>query len=403
MTMIDLGTSIGIEAGRGQRARSFVQPGLLPIRNATLKDTSHLVTAVGDVTFGEGSVSIGAGSRVTDDRTYDGEIWAHSVVEDLVGNHRARMLSPYYAPEVLRTRGGMQTWNVPNAVAQGGLDMFMGTASSGRLTRFQAYDMADVLTRPAYVIVAAGQSLMECSYNAFGIDPALDYWPGPRCLCIPGYSDGGYGATRGELHSMNAPLLFKSMSSGVSPAIAFAQEVMPFVPDTHNLVIICAAYSSTRLIGDDADWNPDGVGQAVDAYQNAVDLVNLGMSRLPAGSKIAGWLWAQGQGDLSATMDSAYPPAFAAMRAAAEADTGSGQVPWMLFGPPPDAASIHAERFVQTYENMDQDSGHAAAQPMAHTVTHPPGYIEDGTHVTAWGSRVMGKLAARRFIQEGYL
>lgn len=402
MTMIDLGTSIGIQAGRAAAARSFVQAGRLPNRKASLKDTSHL-TPMGDVVMAPEAIELGAQSRVTHNEVLDGEIWVHTVLDELTGNHRARMQSPYYAPESTRSQPGMQTWKFPNANNQQGLDVICGTGSAGTLRSFQAYDMQEVLSRPAKVIVAAGQSLMECSHNAYGVDPKLDYWPGPRCLCIPGYTYAGFGTTRGEVHSMSAPLMFKSIGVGVSPAVSFAQEIMPFVPETHNLVIICAAYSSTTLVGPDGDWNPDGVGQNVAAYQNAVDLVNLGMSNLPEGSEIIGWLWAQGQGDLAADMNATYPPAFAAMRAAAEAATGTAQVPWMLFGPPPDADSIHTQVFTQMYADMDQDSGHSSAQPLAHSIEHPPGYIEDGVHVTAWGSRVMGKLAARRFISEGYL
>ncbi|MDC0738512.1 sialate O-acetylesterase [Cognatishimia sp. SS12] len=401
--MIDLGSDISIRAGQAARQRSNIAPGLLPIRAASLKDSSHLVDTSGSVSFAPGQVTLGELSGAGDSANYEGHIWVHTEVSNLSGTYRPRFLSPVYAPESTRTRDGLQTWKFPAASAQTGLELITGTGGAATLGTFQAYQMDDILSRPAYVIVAGGQSLMECSHNAYGIDPAHDFWPGPRCLCVPGYSYAGFGTTRGALHAMHAPLLFKSQSSGVSPAIAFAQELMPFVPESHNLVIVCAAYSATTLVGSDGDWNPAGSGQNVDAYQNAVDLIADTMAALPAGSEIKAWLWAQGQGDLSPTMDVAYPAAFAAMRNAMESDTGSGQVPWMLFGPPPDATSIHTDLFVETFANMDQDSGHATAQPMAHTVAHPPGYMEDAAHVTAWGSRVMGKLVARRFIEEGYL
>ena len=127
------------------------------------------------------------------------------------------------------------------------------------------------------------------------------------------------------------------------------------------------------------------------------------MAGLPAGSEIIGALWAQGQGDHSRDFDQTYPPAFAAMRAQMQADLGIGDIPWIILGPPPDGDATLQDLFRETQVNMDQDSGHALAQTGVHTVNHPTGYITDGTHVSAWGSRVMGRLAARRFVAEGYL
>lgn len=401
--MLDLGVSIGQSAGRAAQARARMPAGLLPIRQATLQDMSHVTSTTGDVTLGDGEILMGANSRVTIAGNFSGNLWVHSVTADVTGTTRARFLSPTYMPEGTRQAEGMQTWKFPAANNQGSLDFLTGSNSSCRLLGLQVVDMGDVLAKPAKVILALGQSLMECSSVSLGVNRSFDYWPGARCLYLPGASYAGRGTTRAEPHAMHVPLQFQSIGQGVSPAAAFAQELLPFVPESHNLVIAAGAWSQTSLVGADGDWNPAATTADRAAYQNAVDLVTEGLANLPAGSEVIGALWAQGQGDYSATFDADYLSAFAAMRNQMQVDLGTGAIPWLILGPPPDGVAIYQDLFRETQQSMDQDSGHALAQPGVHTISHPTGYIEDGTHVTAWGSRVMGRLAARRFIAEGYL
>jgi hypothetical protein len=377
--------------------------GLLPIRQAVLQDMSHVSATTGDVTFGDGEIHMGANARVTIAGNFTGNLWVHSVTKDVTGTYRARFLSPTYQPEGTRQADGMQTWKFPAAAAQGSLDFLTGTNSACTLIGLQVVDMGSVLAKPAKVVLALGQSLMECSSVSLGINRSFDHWPGARCLYLPGATYAGRGTTRAEPHAMHVPLQFNAIGNGVSPAAAFAQELLPFVPESHSLVIAAGAWSQTSLVGADGDWNPAATSADRAAYQNAIDLVTTGLSNLPAGSEVIGALWAQGQGDLSATFDLDYPPAFAAMRAQMEVDLGTGSIPWLILGPPPDAVATYQNLFREALQNMDQDSGHALAQTGVHTITHPTGYIEDGTHVSAWGSRVMGRLAARKFIAEAYL
>ena len=398
--MVDLGVDLGL---RAEQTRAQMPAGILPIRQASLLDMSHITSTSGDVTFGVGEIQMGPSSRVTISGTFSGNLWVHTVTKDQSGTCRARFLSPTYQPESTRQAEGMQTWKFPAASGHGAVDFLTGSTGSCTLLGLQVVDMEDVLAKPAKVVLALGQSLMECSSVALGVNRSFDMWPGARCLYLPGADYSGRGTTRAEPHAMHVPLQFQSIGQGVSPAASFAQELLPFVPDSHSLVIAAGAWSQTSLVGTEGDWNPAATSADRAAYQNAVDLVTASMANLPAGSEIIGALWAQGQGDLGPSFAQDYPPAFAAMRAQMESDLGTGAIPWLILGPPPDGVATFQAQFAETQQNMDQNSGHASAQSMVHTITHPPGYIEDGTHVSAWGSRVMGRLAVRRFVSEGYL
>ena len=89
---------------------------------------------------------------------------------------------------------------------------------------------------------------------------------------------------------MHVPLQFQSIGQGVSPAAAFAQELLPFLPESHNLVIAAGAWSQTSLVGADGDWNPAATSADKAAYQNAVDLATAGLANLPVGSEVVGAL-----------------------------------------------------------------------------------------------------------------
>lgn len=398
-----IGIGLGAQADREAETRGRMPAGILPNRQATLRDMSHISSISGDVTFGDGEIHMGAQSRVTINGNFSGNLWVHTITRDTEGSHRARFLAPTYQAESARQADGMQTWKFPNATAQGQLDFVTGSNARCTLMGIQVVDMDAVLQKPAKVVLALGQSLMECNVEALGVDRRFDHWPSARCLYLPGFTYSGRGTTRAEAHALHVPLQFRSVGNGVSPAAGFAQELMPFVPESHSLVIAAGAWSNTSLVGDDGDWNPVATSADRTAYGDAVSLIQDGMAGLPAGSEIIGALWAQGQGDHSPDFDQTYPPAFAAMRAQMQADLGIGDIPWIILGPPPDGDAILQDLFRETQSNMDQDSGHALAQPGVHTVNHPTGYITDGTHVSAWGSRVMGRLAARRFVAEGYL
>lgn len=401
--MAGIGVSLGLHSGRAAQARAMIPAGVFPARQAALLDLSHITSTTGDVTFGDGEIHLGSNARITIDGDFTGHYWVHTVTKYVLGTHRPRFLGPTYQPEATRQADGMQTWQFPDATNQTSLDFVTGTGAQCALVGLQLVEMGEVLARPAKVVLALGQSLMECSSVALGMDRSFDFWPGARSLYIPGADYAGRGTLRGTPQAMHVPLQFNAIGNGVSPAAAFAQELLPFVPESHNLVMVAGARSQTSLVGDDGDWNPLASMADHAAYQNAVDLALQGLASLPAGSEIIGAIWAQGQGDIGPDFAAVYPPAFAAMRAQMQSDLGCGDIPWMILAPPPDGTATYQDIFRETQLNMDQDSGHALAQPGVHSVAHPPGYIEDGTHVSAWGSRVMGRLAARRFVTEGYL
>ncbi|WP_370230167.1 sialate O-acetylesterase [Cognatishimia sp.] len=401
--MAGVGISIRQHIGALGAMDAGLPAGILPMSQATLQDMSHVTSTTGDVTFGEGEIQMGPNSRVTIAGSFAGNLWVHSIIKDVSGTTRARFLSPTYQPEGIRQPDGMQTWAFPNATGHGALDFLTGSNSACTLVGLQVVDMTAVLAKPAKVVLALGQSLMECSSVSLGVNPSVDCWPSARCLYLPGATYAGRGTTRGQVQAMHVPLQFNAIGQGVSPAAAFAQELMPYVPESHTLVMAAGAWSQTSLVGPDGDWNPAATSADRAAYQSAIDLAIDGMASLPQGSEIIGVLWAQGQGDHGNTFDVDYPPAFAAMRSQMESDLGTGPLPWMILAPPPDGIATYQDLFRETQLNMDQNSGHALAQTGVHTVAHPAGYIEDGTHVTAWGSRTMGRLAARRFVAEGYL
>lgn len=314
---------------------------------------------------------------------------------------KPRFLSPTHQPLGTRNRTGQHVFafdNVPDCTQ---FQLVFGSTFDGQVINCQLHDMAAILAQPADIYVAWGQSNMAATQASLGVDPALDYWPDTRAFYIPGYSYSAFGSVVGTLAACVAPLQMNAISNGVSPAMAFVQNILPQTPQGRNVVLIAAAWSGSGLVGAGAAWNPAGTDPF--AYDNMITLVSDALTTLPVGSQIKGVIGAQGESDRATDMDVTWPAAFAAMRSAAQAAWGTGELPWMLIAPPPDGDHVLQSLFEQTQIDMDQDSGHSLATTKLHVIARPFGFLEDGTHATAQGQRNAGRLAALRFLQLGYL
>lgn len=286
-------------------------------------------------------------------------------------------------------------------LANGGFD--------GTVEDFQLVDMTATLANPADIYIAAGQSLIAADTSGGPIDPDQDFWV-PRCLYVPSFANNTYGSKVDELHACVAPLQMNTVSQGVSPATTFARGLEAATPTGRNVVILACAQGGTALVGNNAAWNPDATGvnagPAPDGgalYANMIARANAALAMNP-GNRLKGMLWGQGESDRNATMDQSYPAAFRAMLDRARADLSEPNLPVILLGPEPDDPNPVQPLFIQTQMGLDAASGGADAIPHVHVVARPSGYLSsDGTHPTSEGHRIAGRLAAQRFIAEGYL
>lgn len=272
----------------------------------------------------------------------------------------------------------------------------------GTVEDFQAVDMTALLAQPSDIYIAAGQSLMAAESQSGPVDPEKDYWL-PRCLYWPGSTNNTYGIDAGVLAAASGPLQMTSPSSGVSPALSFARRILDTTPAARTVIIVACASGGTRLIGDDAEWNPNGtVGNGGARYADMVSMTLAALARNPQ-NRVRGLLWAQGESDRSLVMDQTYPAAFETMLTQLRTDISEAALPVILIGPMPDDTSNAQPVFIQTQERLDQDSGHSTALQRVHYVARPTGYLSaDGTHPEAEGNRIAGLLAANRYIAEGY-
>ena len=402
-------------AGTGQNNRmrvmrllesvyAFPDGGRFTPEKATLNDQSGITAVIGTVTPGVGAVTVGASSNVTfgGSGPYTGNLWVLTNVSMPVsgsGSYRPRFLSGTYMPEGLRNRPGQHVWKFPENIGSVDLQLQTGVGFLGDLLDIQVYDMAATLTQPADVYIAAGQSNMAATSNGLGLDITQDGWPDKRCLYFPGSTQAGYGAVPGQPHACVAPLMSNGVAVGVSPAHAFAKEIVRTTPAGRNVVIIQTAQGGTGLIPVTAEWNSRGTNPV--SYNNCVSLVNQAMAALPAGSAIKGVLWAQGEADSGLDM-TLYPGIFSLMRSDLETAVGSGQVPWMFILPPPDAPRANQALLIDTQVKMDAASGHPYSQVKVHTVARGPGFMEDDTHANAAGNRSVGRAAAIKYRALGY-
>ena len=327
---------------------------------------------------------------------------------------RFRGLTPTYDPvATTRNRTGQQVFQMPANTGSVTLQMLCGTGFVGTLKNVQAVQMDTILAQPFDLYIAMGQSQMACTTNALGIIPEIDYCFDPTLLYFPGSTYAGHGTVMGAVDALRAPLQANAetagavtpgmRSSGVSPAIAFAKAIRAATAGGRNVVIVQAAVSSTTLIGTGGAWNP--VGSNPFAYNHAVSIIAGAMAAAPAGSKIKGVLWAQGESDLTtmAADMTVYPPAWAAMRMAFETTwTANGwtdaPVTWMIATTPPDAVSVNVPNFIAMQTKMDSTSGDALSQARCRVVNRAAGVEADGVHATAASNRAVGAAMAARFL-----
>ena len=276
-------------------------------------------------------------------------------------------------------------------------------AFDGIIDDFQLVDMNTILAQPADIYIAAGQSQIACESSGGDIDPDKDFWV-ERCLYMPGSTNSAIGSTFGEVHACVAPLQMSQVTTGVSPMTSFAREVEKSTAIGRSVLILATAKGGTKLIGSDAEWNPDGnVGAGGTLYAKMVAMTQTALS-LNVGNVLKGLIWGQGESDRGPVMDTTYPPAFVNMLSNLRTDLGLPGLPVILIGPEPDDTNTNQALFIQTQENLDQDSGQPTALTGVHYVARPSGYLSgDGTHPTSEGHRIAGNLAAQKFIAKGLL
>ena len=363
----------------------------------------------GTATFNDNSITIGNSSRLTcaTEGPFTGEHWVVTKIRktdnDSSGTYRPRFLSPTYQPESTRQSEGNQIWKFPDLAGSTTLDLVSGGTFEGDLEQIQVIDMDGKLDKPFDIYIAMGQSLMASSTSSTGLDLDKDGWTNDRCYVLDGRTYSQFGATRGEIRGLCAPLQMGSNDAsvanciGLSPAHSFGNEIVKFTDPDRNVLIIASAISGTGLTASDAPWNHAGTDPY--AYDAAVALCTTELPTLPVGSTFKGVIWAQGEADTSADM-SDYPAAFASMRSAFETAISSGELPWVIITAPPNATRLNQAHFIETQMNMDENSGHASAQSKVYSVKRPPANMEDSTHPDADNQRIAGIIAAHRMAVE---
>lgn len=344
-----------------------------------------------------------------------GQVWVYATLnkadEETGIGWRVRGLSPTYDPLASRVRSGQQVFKLAANIGSTVLNVVVGTGFAGSLQAVQVVAMDTILAQPFDLYVCMGQSQMAATTNALGVAAELDYCTDPTLLYFPGATNTGHATVMGQVEALRAPLQANAeslaggavtagmRSNGVSPAIAFAKRLRRATPSGRNVVIVQAAVSSTGLVGASAAWNP--AGSTPFAYNHAASVIAGAMAAAPAGSKIKGVLWAQGESDLAAL--AGYPAAWAAMRTAFEATWSangwvSAPVPWIIGTTPPDAVHANVPAFIDMQNKMDSLSGHVTSQPRCRVVNRLPGVEADGVHGTAQSNRWLGNAMAERFL-----
>ncbi|MHA3979657.1 sialate O-acetylesterase [Halovulum sp. GXIMD14794] len=405
------GPGLGITAapalGRRRTAAGRVVPaGVIPEAQARLDDHAGWMLD-GGFTALPGAVAktghAAAGTVAFDAALPSGDVWvAYTVTGATAGTVGAELGGPFRSAPFVSRAAGQQVARFSSA-GHTRVRLKADASFDGTIEDVQAVDMSALLAQPSDIYIAAGQSLIAAESKSTPIDPDKDYWL-PRCLYMPGYSSNAYGSVDGVVAACAGPLQMLQASQGVSPALSFARTIEGATPPGRTVLIVACAKGGTRLVGNDAEWNPAGdTGAGGTLYSRMVQMAQAAAARVP-GSRVRGLLWGQGESDRAATMGSSYPPAFQAMLSSLRGDLGEPDLPVVLLGPMPDDTNPHQGIFLQMQAALDQDSGQPTATPGVHYVARPAGHLsDDGTHPEPEGNRIAGRLAAERFIAEGYL
>ncbi len=331
-----------------------------------------------------------------------GDIWASFTVRDATAGTVGVQLQGPFANNPFSTRLAAQ--HVARFASAGHIRTRLNANSTfdGTIDDYQLVDMSAILAQPADIYIAAGQSQIACESSGGDIDPDKDFWV-DRCLYMPGSTNSALGAVFGEVHACVAPLQMGAVSTGVSPATTFAREIEKSTAAGRSVMILACAQGGTRLIGADAEWNPAGsTGAGATLYNKMVSMAGTALA-LNAGNQIKALIWGQGESDRGPSMDTTYPPAFTSLLSNLRSDLSLPGLPVILIGPEPDDTNTNQALFIDTQEKLDEDSGDATALTGVHYVARPSGYLSgDGTHPVAEGHRIAGRLAAARYVAEGY-
>ena len=194
----------------------------------------------------------------------------------------------------------------------------------------------------------------------------------------------------------------RKTAQGVSPMTTFAREVEKVTPAGRTVLIVGVAEGGTRIVGSDAEWNPDAtVAPGATLYTEMIAQAQAALA-LNAGNRIMGLIWGQGESDRAGDMDTTYPPPFTAMVSGLRTALSLPSLPVILIGPMPDDTNGQQPLFIQTQERLDQASGHATAVSGVHYVPRASGHMgPDGTHPEPEGNRIAGRDAAAAFISLG--
>lgn len=332
-----------------------------------------------------------------------GDIWASFTIRDASAGSVGPQLQGPFANNPFSTR--LTAQHVARFASVGHIRTRLNANSAfdGTVDDFQLTDMTSILAQPADIYIAAGQSQIACETSGGPIEPDADFWV-KRCLYMPGSTNASVGAVFGQVHACVAPLQMSQVTTGVSPMTTFAREIEKSTAAGRSVMILAAAIGGTKLIGSDAEWNPDGNdGAGGTLYANMISMVQTALA-LNAGNAIKGLVWGQGESDRSSLMDTTYPPAFVNLLSNLRSDLSLPSLHVVLIGPEPDDTNSNQALFIQTQEDLDQGSGQPTALTGVHYVARPSGYLSgDGTHPVAEGHRIAGRLAAQRFVSEGLI
>lgn len=390
----------------GAAAGRVVPNGLIPAEAATFDAlTGWTLSDAWSAETGAVRKSTSSGSAfVTRDVDIPaGHIWAAYTVKEATAGFVGVQLQGPFANYPLNNRVTAQHVARFSGPAHTRMRVLGSNTFDGVVEDVQLVDMTALLAQPSDIYIMAGQSLMAAEQKSLPPDPDKDYWL-PRCLYWPGVVNNTYGAKVDEVAACTAPMQMLASSQGVSPAISFAQQIEGATAEGRTVLLLACATGGSRLIGADAEWNPDGlVDDGGVLYAAMRDRALAALASKP-GNAIKGLVWAQGESDRTQIMDTEYPPAFQAMVSQLRGDLSLPNLPVMILGPMPDDVTTTQPLFIQTQERLDQDSGHPTAMANVHYVAREAGFLSsDGTHPEPEGNRRVGRAAAQRFVALGYV
>lgn len=261
---------------------------------------------------------------------------------------------------------------------------------AGAIDDVEFYDMNAVQSLPADIIICGGQSNAEAA-AALGVDLGRDVLA-PFLSYLAGVDVQEYGADSAALVPAVDPLQHVTATNrGVGPAAAFGRRLLEYIPAGRRVVLVTAAKAGTALTGAGAAWDPAGPGAS---YTQMIAQAQAALALCPAGSRIAGMIWSQGESDNGVNVGATYPPAFAALHAQMLVDLSLSALPVAILGPTPEGDT--AGRLATAQATLDEFSGDVNALEGVRYSAGPAGYAipGDDVHFTASGNVLRGQQGA---------